>query len=100
MDTASTNVTYVSMLFSCTDDRVPIKQRVEWLKPLLDANLRLILFVDEIYANWLGPLKNVKVIVLENDDLATLRTMAASTPVSGSRWSAPRMRSASRPPRR
>lgn len=75
MDTSTTNVTYVSMLFSCTDDRVPIKQRIEWLQPLLNANLQLILFVDEIYANWLGPLPNVKIIVVENDDLATLRTI-------------------------
>jgi len=72
------NVTYVSFLFSCEDDRVPIKQRVEWLQPLLDAGVYIILFVDDIYAEWLGALPNVKIIVLEMNDLDTIRTIRAA----------------------
>jgi hypothetical protein len=69
------NVTYVSFLFSCPDDRIPIQQRLELLEPLLDARLPLILFVDEVYAKAIGVIAHVKIIVLEMNDLKTILTI-------------------------
>ena len=72
------NVTCVSFLISCENDRVPIKQRIEWFQPLLDTGVYFILFVDAIYAEWLGVLPNVKIIILELEDLDTIRTIRAA----------------------
>ena len=43
-----TNITYVSYLFSSADDKVSMADRVELIKPLLNINAFLILFVDVI----------------------------------------------------
>ena len=67
------NISYVSFLFSCPDDRISMKQRVDWLQPMLDCNLPLILFVDDMYAEFIGSKANIKIIVLELNDLETIR---------------------------
>ena len=32
------NITYVSYLFSSPEDKVPIEERIQWLKPLFEMN--------------------------------------------------------------
>jgi hypothetical protein len=74
------NITYVSYLFSSPEDKVPIEERIQWLKPLFEMNTLFILFVDDIYAAWLKVVPvNVKLIVLDlEQDLATISTVRAS----------------------
>jgi hypothetical protein len=70
----------VSYLFSSPDDKVPIEQRVEWVKPLFQVNNLFILFVDDVYSLWLKDVPaNVKLIVLDLEmDLATISTVRAA----------------------
>jgi len=75
------NITYVSFLFSSPNDKVSLQQRVEWLQPLLDAKLPLILFLDDIYASFLGALPDVKIMVVEHNDLKTILTINAASAV-------------------
>ena len=74
------NVTYVSYLFSSVDDKESMAERVAHVKPLLNINAFLILFVDEIYGEWLRPVPaNVKLIILDLEmDLATISTIRAA----------------------
>lgn len=72
------NITYVSFLFSCPDDHTSMKQRVEWLQPMIDCKLPLILFVDDMYAEFIGPNANIKIIVLELEDLDTIKRIRAA----------------------
>jgi hypothetical protein len=69
------NITYVSFLFSCSDDRIPLQQRLELLDPLIESRIPLILFVDETYAKAIGAIAHVKIIVLEMNDLKTILTI-------------------------
>jgi hypothetical protein len=55
-----------------------MKQRVDWLQPMLDNNLRLILFVDDMYAEFLGARANVKIIVVELEDLETIKLIRSA----------------------
>jgi hypothetical protein len=73
-----TNITYVSFLLSCPDDRVSIEQRVEWFLPLFNCKLPLILFVDETYARYLqGRVNGIILITIRMEDLETVREIRA-----------------------
>lgn len=78
-----TNTTYVSVLVRSDSNPVGPEQRLQWLKPLLAANLPLILFADAFFMKRIKPEDlgaTVKLVPLEFVDLDTVKACVGANP--------------------
>lgn len=73
------NITYVSFLFGCDDDRITVEKRLEWLEPLVKLNINLVLFVDSVYAPLVKASPSLKIVKINQEDLATIRIIRENT---------------------
>jgi hypothetical protein len=79
---ADSNITYVSYIVYSPDDRFPIEKRIEWMKPLLNLDINLILFADNAYMQKLPPTRNkTKVVPLNIGTLSTFKQIRRVHPI-------------------
>jgi len=74
------NVTYVSFLIHCDDDRVSRDKRLEWALPFFELDANIVLFIDSTYAQEISlHLKpRIKVIELDINTLETVKRIKAA----------------------